>query len=93
VTGLVNSVGHRWGRRRFETPDDSRNVWWAALITFGDSWHNNHHAHPGSARHGLAWHEVDINWYCIRVMRRLGLVQRVHIATLPKEPALSRTGS
>ena len=51
-----------WGSRRFATRDDSRNNWWVALITFGEGWHNNHHAHPTSARHGLAWYEFDPSW-------------------------------
>ncbi len=85
VTGIVNSLGHAWGSRRFETPDNSRNIWWAALMTFGDSWHNNHHAYPASARHGLAWYEIDINWYLIRAMKRLGLAWDVRLARPPKE--------
>lgn len=85
VTGLVNSLGHTWGRRRFETPDDSRNIWWAALITLGDSRHNNHHAHPASARHGLAWYEIDINWYCIWTLEKLGLVEKIHLYKPPKQ--------
>ncbi len=59
ATWLVNSATHMWGQRRFNTRDDSRNNWWVALITFGEGWHNNHHAHPTSARHGLAWYEFD----------------------------------
>ena len=59
ATWLVNSATHMWGSRRFETRDDSRNSWWVALLTFGEGWHNNHHAHPVSARHGLAWWEFD----------------------------------
>ncbi len=58
ATWLVNSATHMWGSRRFATHDDSRNNWWVALITFGEGWHNNHHAHPTSARHGLAWYEL-----------------------------------
>jgi stearoyl-CoA desaturase (delta-9 desaturase) len=77
ATCSVNSAAHVWGRRRFETADDSRNNWWVALLTFGEGWHNNHHAHPAAARHGLAWYEVDINWYGIWIMRRLGLVHEV----------------
>ncbi len=61
ATCFVNSAAHVWGRRRFETPDDSRNNWWVALMTFGEGWHNNHHAHQAAARHGLAWYELDIN--------------------------------
>ena len=62
ATWLVNSATHMWGERRFATRDDSRNNWWVALITFGEGWHNNHHAHPTSARHGLAWYEFDPTW-------------------------------
>jgi stearoyl-CoA desaturase (delta-9 desaturase) len=53
ATWFVNSATHMWGRKRFETGEDSRNSWWVALLTFGEGWHNNHHAYPTSARHGL----------------------------------------
>ena len=66
ATWLVNSATHLWGRTRFETGDDSRNSWWVALLTFGEGWHNNHHAHPTSARHGLRWYEIDLNWLGIQ---------------------------
>ena len=80
-TWLVNSATHLWGKTRFETGDDSRNSWWVALLTFGEGWHNNHHAHPTSARHGFRWYEVDFNWLGIRALQLLGLAQaikRVH---------------
>ena len=73
ATWLVNSATHKWGSRRFDTRDDSTNNWWVALLTFGEGWHNNHHAHPTSARHGLAWYEVDFNWMGIRALEVLGL--------------------
>src|SRR6185437_9992988 len=76
-TWLVNSATHMWGRQRFATHDDSRNSFWVALLTFGEGWHNNHHAHPQSARHGLAWYEIDPNWYGILVLRILGLARDV----------------
>jgi fatty-acid desaturase len=79
-TWLVNSATHMWGRRRFATIDDSRNTWWVALLTFGEGWHNNHHAHPTSARHGLAWYEFDVTWLELKVLRALGLVWDVRIA-------------
>ncbi len=82
ATWLVNSVTHMWGRRRFATNDDSTNSWWVALLTFGEGWHNNHHAHPVSARHGLAWYEVDINYINISVLRALGLVWDVKTARI-----------
>jgi len=72
-TWLVNSATHIWGRRRFRTQDDSRNSFWVALLTFGEGWHNNHHAFPQSARHGMAWYEFDPNWYGIVVLRIFGL--------------------
>lgn len=81
ATWLVNSATHLWGRTRFETSDDSRNSWWVALLTFGEGWHNNHHAHPTSARHGLHWYEIDINWLGIRALQLLGLahgIKRLH---------------
>jgi stearoyl-CoA desaturase (delta-9 desaturase) len=80
ATWLVNSATHMWGRRRFATRDDSRNNWWVALMTFGEGWHNNHHAHPTSARHGLAWYEFDPTWITIRLLRSLGVAKAVHAA-------------
>jgi len=77
ATWLVNSATHLWGRRRFDTGEDSRNSWWVALLTFGEGWHNNHHAHPTSARHGLRWYEIDFNWWGIRVLQLLGLARAI----------------
>ena len=72
-TWLVNSATHMWGSRRFSTVDTSTNSFWVALLTFGEGWHNNHHAHPQSCRHGLVWYELDLNWYTIATLRTLGL--------------------
>jgi stearoyl-CoA desaturase (delta-9 desaturase) len=80
ATWLVNSATHMFGSRRFATKDDSRNSWWVALLTFGEGWHNNHHAHPASARHGLAWYELDITWLQISLLRRLGVAKSVRVA-------------
>lgn len=85
VTWLVNSASHMWGPRRFETRDDSRNNWWVALLTFGEGWHNNHHAHPKSARHGLAWYELDVTWIQIWLLKKLGIATNVKVATLDGE--------
>jgi stearoyl-CoA desaturase (delta-9 desaturase) len=74
ATVTINSLAHRFGRRRFATHDDSRNNWWLALLTFGEGWHNNHHHFPGAARQGLAWWEVDLTWYVLRAMAAFGLV-------------------
>lgn len=73
VTYSINSVGHYFGRRRFDTPDESRNVAWLALFSLGESWHNNHHAFPRSARHGLRWWELDLSALVIRGMEAVGL--------------------
>jgi stearoyl-CoA desaturase (delta-9 desaturase) len=78
ATWLVNSATHLWGNRRFETRDDSTNNWWVALLTFGEGWHNNHHAFARAARHGLAWYELDMNWLVIRAMQSVGLATEVH---------------
>jgi stearoyl-CoA desaturase (delta-9 desaturase) len=82
ATWLVNSATHMWGARRFATRDDSRNNWWVALISFGEGWHNNHHAHPTSARHGLAWYEFDPSWILIKVLKFFGVAQAIQVATV-----------
>ena len=74
TTWFVNSLAHTYGRRAFETADDSTNNWFVALLTFGEGWHNNHHAHPSSARHGLKWYQFDMNWLTLRLVERLGIV-------------------
>jgi stearoyl-CoA desaturase (delta-9 desaturase) len=71
-----------WGARRFNTRDDSRNNWWVALISFGEGWHNNHHAHPASARHGLAWYEFDPSWLQIRLLKALGIAKKIRVASI-----------
>ena len=70
----INSLAHSFGRRRFDTRDDSRNNWWLALLTFGEGWHNNHHFYPGSARQGLHWWEVDVTYYGLKVLSILRVV-------------------
>jgi fatty-acid desaturase len=80
ATWLVNSATHMWGGRRFATRDNSRNNWWVALMTFGEGWHNNHHAHPTSARHGLAWYEFDPSWIQIKFLKFLGIAKSVRVA-------------
>jgi stearoyl-CoA desaturase (Delta-9 desaturase) len=73
VTFSINSICHVFGRKRFETGDESRNVFWLSLITFGESWHNNHHAFPTSARHGMGRWELDPSALVIRGLARVGL--------------------
>src|SRR5918998_1192280 len=77
VTFSINSICHFFGRRRFATDDKSTNVFWLAVLSFGESWHHNHHAFPRSAMHGLRWWEVDLGGLVIRAMRRLGLAWNV----------------
>ena len=74
VTVTINSLAHRWGGRRYATPDDSRNNWLLALLTFGEGWHNNHHHYPGSVRQGVKWWELDLTWYALKVLSWMGLV-------------------
>jgi fatty-acid desaturase len=76
-TWLVNSASHIWGYRNYATTDDSRNNWWVALVTYGEGWHNNHHAYPRMAKHGHRWWEIDLTWMFIRGMRLLGLAKDV----------------
>jgi len=91
ATWAVNSVTHLWGQRRFATRDDSRNNMLVALVTFGEGWHNNHHAHPTSARHGLTWWEIDFSWMQISVLKWLGIAKAVRVAKvaapLPEQEA------
>ncbi len=74
ATVTINSLAHVWGKRRYQTRDDSRNNVWLALITFGEGWHNNHHHYPGSARQGFFWWEIDLTYYALKAMSWLGLI-------------------
>ena len=74
ATFTINSLAHRFGRRRYATNDHSRNNAWLALLTFGEGWHNNHHHFPGAARQGFYWWEVDFTYYGLRALRALGII-------------------
>ncbi len=76
-TWLVNSASHMWGYRNYRTSDNSRNNWWVALLTYGEGWHNNHHAFPSMAKHGHRWWEIDLTYWTIRLMRCCGLAWKV----------------
>lgn len=80
VTWLVNSATHRWGYVSHASGDGSRNNWWVALLTFGEGWHNNHHAYPSSARMGFRWWELDLTWWHIRALYAVGLASRLRLA-------------
>jgi stearoyl-CoA desaturase (Delta-9 desaturase) len=73
VTYSINSLCHYFGRRRFDTGDESRNLAWLSFLSFGEAWHNNHHAFPTSAAHGLRWWELDLSSLVIRSLERVGL--------------------
>jgi sn-1 stearoyl-lipid 9-desaturase len=81
ATWLVNSAAHAFGYRTYRTPDRSVNSWWVALISWGEGWHNNHHAFPFSARHGLRWFEFDPTWWTIKLMAAMKLVDKVRVPT------------
>ncbi|MCD8489080.1 MAG: fatty acid desaturase [Desertifilum sp.] len=85
-TWLINSVTHVYGYRTFEVNDNSRNLWWAAILTYGEGWHNNHHAYPQVAKAGWRWWEIDVTWWVIASLRLVGLAQKV---IMPPPQALS----
>jgi stearoyl-CoA desaturase (delta-9 desaturase) len=74
ATFAVNSLGHRFGARRYPTRDSSRNNAALALLTLGEGWHNNHHFYPTSANQGFAWYEVDVSYYALKALEQCGLV-------------------
>jgi stearoyl-CoA desaturase (delta-9 desaturase) len=74
LTYAVNSLGHRVGRRRYDTPDDSRNSFWLALLTWGEGWHNNHHRYMRAARQGFRRGQIDLTWELLRALARVGVV-------------------
>jgi stearoyl-CoA desaturase (delta-9 desaturase) len=95
VTFSVNSVCHTFGKREFQTKDRSRNEWIVGLLAFGEGWHNNHHAFPRSAFHGLHWWQFDLSGYIIKILDRLGLAQDVYRipSALQERYSLSKEGS
>jgi stearoyl-CoA desaturase (delta-9 desaturase) len=75
ATCFINSLAHLWGKRRYDTEDESRNNWLLAIITFGEGWHNNHHKYPGSARQGFFWWEFDLTYYGLKVLQWLRVIR------------------
>ena len=86
VTWLVNSATHCWGEAVHDSGDKSRNNLWVALFTFGEGWHNNHHAYPHSARHGFGPGQLDLTWQHIRLLRALGLATQVRLPKAAAQP-------
>ena len=82
ITWFVNSASHVWGYQDYATGDQSRNNWWVAILAFGEGWHNNHHAFEYAARHGMDhWWQVDVTWYVIWALQKLGLATNVKMPT------------
>jgi len=82
-TCFVNSACHMVGYRNYDVPDHSTNCWWVALLTFGEGWHNNHHAYQSSAQMGVRWWEIDLTWQTIRFLQAIGLA--THVRTFNAE--------
>ncbi len=91
ATWLVNSATHLWGYRSHQTRDNSTNLWWVAMVTYGEGWHNNHHAFQTSARHGLRWWEIDMTYIAIRLMSFLGLAYSIKQAKVRPQPPAPRS--
>lgn len=83
ATWCINSVTHVWGYKTYDNGDDSKNLWWVALFTFGEGWHNNHHAYQRAANYGHQWWEFDSTYMMIRIMKMLGLAWNV--APIPEK--------
>lgn len=77
ATFAVNSLGHLVGRRRYATADSSRNLFPLAVVTLGEGWHNNHHHHPSAARQGFRWWQLDVTYWTLRALRRVGVVRAI----------------
>jgi stearoyl-CoA desaturase (delta-9 desaturase) len=93
-TWLVNSATHIWGYQSHPTRDRSTNLWWVALLTYGEGWHNNHHAFQTSARHGLRWWEVDMTYMAIWLMKVCGIAYNLRLPKIPSAtiPATAAAG-
>ncbi|GBF96858.1 hypothetical protein Rsub_09714 [Raphidocelis subcapitata] len=88
---IMSAAGHCWGSRPYDTGDLSTNVWWLAVFTFGEAFHNNHHQFPTSARAGLEWHEIDMCWLFIRGLELLGLAWDVKVPSQRERALAPRT--
>jgi stearoyl-CoA desaturase (delta-9 desaturase) len=91
ITWSVNSVCHIWGSQPYRSGDESRNNVVVGVLALGEGWHNNHHAFPTSARHGLEWWQFDSSWVLIRTMQALRLVRNVRVPTAERKAAKLRS--
>ncbi|NEO34725.1 MAG: acyl-CoA desaturase, partial [Symploca sp. SIO3C6] len=76
-TWFINSACHLWGNRTYNCADDSRNLWWAAILAYGEGWHNNHHAQANVAPAGRKWWQIDMTWWVINGLKQVGLAKNV----------------
>ena len=76
-TWTINSLTHVYGKKRFETGDESRNNWLLAIITLGEGWHNNHHAYQGGAKAGFYWYEYDVTYYLLWFFQKIGIITKM----------------
>lgn len=79
TTWFVNSAAHFFGYQNFTTSDRARNNWWVAILSWGEGWHNNHHAYPGSAKTGYRWWEIDVTYYVIAFLKTVRCAHHVNI--------------
>jgi len=93
MTWLINSATHIWGYRNYETTDQSRNLWWVSMFTFGEGCHNNHHAQPGAAYHGHRWWEIDATGWMVTICKLTGLATKVCLPKVHRIPkAITQAG-
>lgn len=93
LTWLINSAAHGLGYQSYKTGDRSTNCWWLALLSWGEGWHNNHHAFPFSARHGLRWFEIDHTWHVIKFLKALHLASNIKVPSLQMRNRLMKQRS
>lgn len=90
ATWLVNSAGHMFGYQTYRSNDRSTNCWWVALLSFGEGWHNNHHAFPSSARMGLRWFEIDVTWWLVQLLALLRVADDIKVPTAEMRQRLAK---
>jgi stearoyl-CoA desaturase (delta-9 desaturase) len=84
ITATINSLDHMFGSQRYDTGDQSRNNWCLAVLSMGEGWHNNHHYYPVSARNGFFWWEIDLTYYLLKILEKVGIVWDVTVVSPDK---------
>ncbi|XP_076902796.1 delta-9 acyl-lipid desaturase 1-like [Bidens hawaiensis] len=92
ITFVIRSAGHIWGERPWNTHDASTNNWWTGTFALGDGWHNNHHAFPNSARHGLEWWQLDLTWELIKFLQLVGLATDIKLPSEAEKRRMALLG-